>query len=46
MLDAELSKNIKKSPEVEYEIPKKIFFKHDTESGRQDSLVVALWQFI
>lgn len=45
MLDAELSKNIKKPPEVEYEIPKKIFFKHDAELGRQDSLAVALWEF-
>lgn len=45
MLDTELSKDIKKSPEVDYEIPRKIFFKHDTEVGRNDSLVVALWQF-
>ncbi|MCJ1466105.1 hypothetical protein MMC07_004724 [Pseudocyphellaria aurata] len=45
MLDAELSKDMKKSPEVDYEIPKKIFSKHDTELGRNDSLVVALWQF-
>lgn len=45
MLDVELSKDIKKPPEVEYDIPKKIFFKHDTKLGREDSLVVALWEF-
>ena len=44
MLDAELSKDIKKSPETEYEIPKNIF-KHGSELGRQDSLVIALWDF-
>ncbi|MCJ1267753.1 hypothetical protein MMC22_007639 [Lobaria immixta] len=35
MLEVKLLKDIKKSPVVEYEIPKKIFFKHDTEMGRQ-----------
>lgn len=45
MLEAELLKDIKKSPVVEYEIPKQTFFKHDTELGRQDSPVVGLWDF-
>ncbi len=45
MLDAEFSKEIKKPPEIEYEIPKKIFFKHDADSGSQDSLLVQLWDF-
>ena len=45
MLDAELSKIIKKPPEIEYEIPKNIFMKHDTSSAREDSLLVRLWDF-
>jgi U3 small nucleolar RNA-associated protein 19 len=45
MLEAELSKDIKKPPVVEYEIPKKIFTKHNVESGIKDSIVVKLWDF-
>ena len=45
MLDGELIKNIKKDPEIEYDIPKKIFGKYDTESGNQDSMLVKLWGF-
>ena len=45
MLEGELVKNIKKPPEIEYEIPKKIFGKNDIESGKQDSLLVRLWDF-
>ena len=45
MLDGELIKIIKKDPEIEYEIPKKIFGKHDAESGKQDSMLVKLWSF-
>ncbi|KAL9127802.1 MAG: hypothetical protein Q9217_003386 [Psora testacea] len=45
MLDAELSKDIKKAPEIEYDIPKKIFSKHDTDSCKDDSLLVRLWDF-
>ena len=45
MLDAELGKEIKKEPEVEYEIPKKIFMPHDAESNVQDSLLVKIWDF-
>ncbi len=45
MLDAELSKDLRKSPVVEYEIPKKIFMKHDGDSAQQDSLLVRLWDF-
>lgn len=44
MLDAELSKDIKKSPEIEYEIPKKIFTKYETDVGK-DSMLVKLWGF-
>ena len=45
MLDAELSKDIKKPPEIEYEIPKKILIKHDSNSAKTDSLLVKLWSF-
>ena len=45
MLDAELEKDIKKAPEIEFEIPKKIFMKHEVGSGKEDGLVVKLWSF-
>lgn len=45
MLDAELSKDIKKPPVVEYEIPKRIFTKADASLGQEDSLLVRLWDF-
>lgn len=45
MLDAELSKEVKKPPVVEYEIPKRIFMKQQEGSGVGDSLVVKLWDF-
>lgn len=47
MLDAELSKGVKKPPEIEYEIPKRIFRAQDpgVESRKADSLLVSLWDF-
>ncbi len=47
MLDAELMKEVRKAPVVEFEIPKHIFMKHDveTEAGTEDSLLVKLWNF-
>ncbi|KAB8303310.1 hypothetical protein EYC80_004750 [Monilinia laxa] len=45
MLESELAKDVKKVPVVEYEIPKKIFMKHDVEAGLEDSLLVKLWSF-
>jgi U3 small nucleolar RNA-associated protein 19 len=45
MLEVELSKDTKKAPVVEFEIPKKIFTKQDVEPGVDDSLVVKLWGF-
>ena len=45
MLEAELSKDVKKVPVVEHEIPKKIFIKHDVDAGLEDSLLVKLWNF-
>ena len=43
MLDAELLKDVKKPPEIEYEIPKKIFGMDDVATGKEDSLIVRLW---
>ncbi|KAJ8070850.1 hypothetical protein OCU04_001213 [Sclerotinia nivalis] len=45
MLESELAKDVKKVPVVEYEIPKKIFMKHDVDAGLEDSLLVKLWNF-
>lgn len=45
MINAELSKDLKNPPEVEFEIPKKIFTKYEPESGKEDSLLVKLWNF-
>ena len=45
MLDAELSKDLKKPPEIEYRIPKRIFMKNDVDSGVEESLLVRLWDF-
>ncbi|KAG9237264.1 nucleolar complex protein-like protein [Amylocarpus encephaloides] len=44
MLGSELSKEVKKIPVVEYEIPKKIFMKQ-ADAGVEDSLLVKLWDF-
>ena len=38
-------KDIKKAPVIEYEIPKRIFTKHDVALGVEDSLLVKLWDF-
>jgi U3 small nucleolar RNA-associated protein 19 len=45
MVDAEFVKDVKKTPVVEFEIPKKIFMKNNMESGVEDSLLVKLWDF-
>jgi len=45
MLEAENTKDVKKTPVIEYEIPKKIFMKHDVATGVEDSLLVKLWDF-
>lgn len=45
MLDAELSKSVKKPPEIEHKIPKRIFLEHDAASGKENKLLVKLWDF-
>ncbi|KAL8772335.1 MAG: hypothetical protein Q9209_002547 [Squamulea sp. 1 TL-2023] len=44
MLNAELSKEIKKPPVIEYDIPKKIFLRNP-DPAQADSLMVNLWDF-
>ncbi|KAI1344630.1 CBF/Mak21 family-domain-containing protein [Xylariaceae sp. FL0016] len=45
LLDAELTKPVKKAPVVEFMIPKRIFLPQDTASGEPDGLLVKLWDF-
>lgn len=45
LLEAEMGKNIRKAPVVEYQIPKKIFLAHDRGSQAEDSLHAKLWDF-
>ncbi|KAI9048094.1 hypothetical protein LZ554_007890 [Drepanopeziza brunnea f. sp. 'monogermtubi'] len=45
MLDAEYVKDVKKTPVIEFEIPKKIFMRQDASSEVTDRLLVALWDF-
>jgi U3 small nucleolar RNA-associated protein 19 len=45
MLEAEHVKDVKKTPVIEFEIPKRIFMKHDQTSEVEDSLLVKLWDF-
>lgn len=45
MLEAEHVKEVKKTPVIEFEIPKRIFTKPDVTSEVEDSLLVKLWDF-
>ncbi|KAI1179325.1 CBF/Mak21 family-domain-containing protein [Nemania sp. FL0916] len=45
LVEAELSKSVKKPPVVEFMIPKRIFLPNDPETGVEDSLMVKLWEF-
>ncbi|KAJ4396824.1 Maturation and nuclear export of 40S ribosomal subunits interacting protein [Gnomoniopsis smithogilvyi] len=45
LLEAEMVKNVKKAPVVEFGIPKRVFLPQDAESGTEDSLLVKLWDF-
>ena len=45
MLDAELAKDLKKPPEIEYYIPKNIFRAYVVGSAHKDGLVVKLCGF-
>ncbi|KAF7543491.1 hypothetical protein G7Z17_g10698 [Cylindrodendrum hubeiense] len=45
LLEAEISKDVKKGPVVEFQIPKKVFTSYDDAEVEQDSLLVKLWDF-
>ncbi|KFA80238.1 hypothetical protein S40288_04540 [Stachybotrys chartarum IBT 40288] len=45
LLEAEMAKNVKKAPVVEFHIPKRIFLPQDPASEASDSLLVKLWDF-
>ncbi|KAJ4326477.1 Maturation and nuclear export of 40S ribosomal subunits interacting protein [Fusarium piperis] len=45
LLEAEMTKNVKKAPVVEFHIPKKVFLPHETGDVEPDSLLVKLWDF-
>jgi U3 small nucleolar RNA-associated protein 19 len=45
LLEAEMNKDVKKAPVVEYMIPRRIFSKAETGSDEKDNLLVSLWDF-
>lgn len=45
LLDAEMVKNVKKAPVVEFQIPKRILLPQEAGLGAEDSLLVKLWDF-
>lgn len=45
LLEAEIGKNIRKAPVVEYQIPKRILLPHDTGPQAENNLQVRLWDF-
>ncbi|KAJ8132942.1 hypothetical protein O1611_g682 [Lasiodiplodia mahajangana] len=45
LVEAELSKSVKKPPVVEFMIPKRVFLPNEPGSGVEDNLFVKLWEF-
>jgi len=45
LLEAEMTKSVKKAPVVEFHIPKRIFLPQDDPATNPDSLLVKLWDF-
>ncbi|KAF3769201.1 CBF-domain-containing protein [Cryphonectria parasitica EP155] len=45
LIEAEMTKNVKKAPVVEFQIPKRMFLPQDAGSGVEDGLLVKLWEF-
>lgn len=45
LLEAEMGKNIRKAPVVEFQIPKRILLPHDTGPQAENNLHVRLWDF-
>ncbi|KOS19241.1 Uncharacterized protein ESCO_000912 [Escovopsis weberi] len=45
LLDAEMAKEVRKAPVVEFHIPKRIFLPQDPPATESNSLLVRLWDF-
>lgn len=45
LLEAEMTKSVKRAPVVEFQIPKRILLPQDADSGVEDSLLARLWNF-
>ena len=46
MMDAELKREMKKTPVVEWEIPKRVFTKKEQgDNGPEDGLLMKMWDF-
>ncbi|KAK1833794.1 CBF/Mak21 family-domain-containing protein [Podospora conica] len=45
LLEAEMTKEVKKPPVVEFMIPKKIFSRADPTADEKDNLLASLWDF-
>lgn len=45
LLEAEMSKRVKKAPVVEFQIPKRILLPQDADAAVENSLLVKLWDF-
>ncbi|KAF4453865.1 putative NOC4 nucleolar protein [Fusarium austroafricanum] len=45
LFEAEMAKDIKKAPVIEFHIPKKVFTPHENPDAEPDSLLVKLWDF-
>lgn len=45
LLDAEVAKEVKKAPVVEFHIPKKVFLPQEVPAETPDGLLVRLWDF-
>ncbi|KAF4505062.1 hypothetical protein G6O67_007051 [Ophiocordyceps sinensis] len=45
LLEAEMAKEVRKAPVVEFHIPPRVFLAHEGASATPDSLLVKLWDF-
>lgn len=45
LLEAEMVKNVKKAPVVEFHIPRRIFLSQDADSAQESSVMVKMWDF-
>ena len=40
-----MTKEVKKAPVIEFQIPKKVFLPQEPQAGVADSLLVRLWDY-